>query len=53
MSSKWRVTKSKKVEGARVGDYVETGGEEYNVITDNCHDGSERMMELPHKEPTR
>ena len=42
----WTVTAEKKVEGAVVGDYMEAGGEEYNVITDNCHDASERMMDL-------
>ena len=46
MSSDWTVTAEKKVEGARVGDYVATGGEKYNVVTDNCHDASERMMEV-------
>ncbi|XP_031570007.1 uncharacterized protein LOC116304407 isoform X10 [Actinia tenebrosa] len=43
MSKKWKVEKSKKVTGARVGDYVKTGGKTYRVFTDNCNQASQRM----------
>uniref|UniRef100_A0A3P9KJ72 Uncharacterized protein n=1 Tax=Oryzias latipes TaxID=8090 RepID=A0A3P9KJ72_ORYLA len=47
MSSDWKVTQTKDIHGSeRVADYVQAGGSDYNLITDNCHHASGRMMKL-------
>uniref|UniRef100_A0A3Q1CU54 Uncharacterized protein n=1 Tax=Amphiprion ocellaris TaxID=80972 RepID=A0A3Q1CU54_AMPOC len=45
MSSAWQVQSSKDFQGTKtVADFVKTGGSNYNVLTDNCHQASNRMM---------
>ncbi|XP_059502295.1 uncharacterized protein LOC132209607 [Stegostoma tigrinum] len=44
MSDRWKVTDERAVEGRTVGDFVETGGQNYDLLTDNCHHASSRMM---------
>ncbi|KAM6995363.1 uncharacterized protein LKV04_007595 [Tautogolabrus adspersus] len=45
MSPDWRVVKTKDFQGRKtVSDFVAAGGSDYNVIFDNCHLGSRRMM---------
>ncbi|XP_048452248.1 uncharacterized protein LOC125483011 [Rhincodon typus] len=44
MSDRWTVTEERPVEGRTVGDFVEAGGQNYDVLTDNCHHASSRMM---------
>uniref|UniRef100_A0A3B3BHL6 Uncharacterized protein n=1 Tax=Oryzias melastigma TaxID=30732 RepID=A0A3B3BHL6_ORYME len=42
MSNKWRV----RGRSCRVRDFVRAGGIDYNLLWDNCHFGSGRMMDL-------
>ena len=42
----WKLTASKTIRRSRVADYVRAGGSHYNVLHDNCHDASRRMMRL-------
>ena len=43
----WKATEQEKpVSGANVGEFVKKGGKDYNVLTDNCHDASERMQDI-------
>ncbi|GCC24492.1 hypothetical protein chiPu_0002893 [Chiloscyllium punctatum] len=44
MSDRWTVREERPVHGRTVEDFVRAGGENYNVLTDNCHDASGRMM---------
>ncbi|XP_074510393.1 uncharacterized protein LOC141779450 isoform X2 [Sebastes fasciatus] len=45
MSSLWEVVRTGDFEGRKtVSDFVEDGGSEYNLLFDNCHLGSRRMM---------
>ncbi|RVE63307.1 hypothetical protein OJAV_G00164390 [Oryzias javanicus] len=47
MSNKWRVIQTKDLGGSkRVSDFVRAGGIDYNLLLDNCHFGSRRMMNL-------
>ena len=47
MSGAWKSEGSQPVNpGTRVADYVKAGGENYNLLFDNCHHGSERMMDV-------
>jgi len=47
MSGAWKSEGSQPVKpGTRVADYVKAGGENYNLLFDNCHHGSERMMDV-------
>lgn len=51
MSGAWKSEGSEQVQpGTKVADYVKAGGENYNVVNDNCHDGSERMMNVGKEE---
>ncbi|XP_076593569.1 uncharacterized protein LOC143324741 [Chaetodon auriga] len=46
MSSDWRVVKVRDFQGRKtVGDFVATGGSNYNFLFDNCHWASIRMMD--------
>uniref|UniRef100_A0A8C4SYA7 Uncharacterized protein n=1 Tax=Erpetoichthys calabaricus TaxID=27687 RepID=A0A8C4SYA7_ERPCA len=46
MSSDWKVIETKDFQGSKkVADFVEAGGSNYNIIFDNCHLGSRRMMD--------
>lgn len=46
MSSKWRTLSSRNFHGSRtVSDFVGAGGPNYNLLLDNCHLGSGRMMD--------
>lgn len=47
MSSDWRTVGSRPVSGSSVADFVRAGGKDYSTLTDNCHSGRCRMMELP------
>ncbi|KAI3360889.1 hypothetical protein L3Q82_012902 [Scortum barcoo] len=45
MSSAWEVIKTGNFQGRKtVGDFVATGGSNYNLLFDNCHWTSRRMM---------
>ena len=45
MSSNWRLDKTKNFNGRKtVSDFVRAGGSEYSWWADNCHMGSNRMM---------
>ncbi|XP_046854485.1 uncharacterized protein LOC124447557 [Xenia sp. Carnegie-2017] len=45
MSNKWKnVGSSKSGNGKNVGSFVKTGGPNYNVKGDNCHNAGDRMM---------
>jgi hypothetical protein len=44
MGKGWNGVESKKVTGAKIADYVKTGGKKYKVVTDNCHHASHRMF---------
>ncbi|KAG8010911.1 hypothetical protein GBF38_013735 [Nibea albiflora] len=45
MSSDWRVVKVGDFQGRKtVGDFVATGGSDYDLLFDNCHWASIRMM---------
>uniref|UniRef100_A0A8C4SSG8 Uncharacterized protein n=1 Tax=Erpetoichthys calabaricus TaxID=27687 RepID=A0A8C4SSG8_ERPCA len=45
MSDKWKVTETKDFQGSKnISDFVNTGGPKYNVILNNCHSASHRMM---------
>jgi len=49
MKGKWSVTKgrgSKSVSGVNVAKFVKAGGKKYNLVTDNCQDGADRMYQL-------
>ena len=47
MSGAWKSAGSQSAQpGTRVADYVKAGGSKYNLLFDNCHDGSRRMMNL-------
>ncbi|KAF6737616.1 hypothetical protein FQA47_012510 [Oryzias melastigma] len=47
MSNKWRVIQTKNFNGSkRLSDFVRAGGIDYNLLWDNCHFGSGRMMDL-------
>lgn len=51
MSGAWKSEGSEQVQpGTKVADYVKAGGENYNVVNDNCHDGSDRMMNVGKEE---
>lgn len=46
MSGAWKSGGSQPTQsGTRVADYVKAGGESYNTLFNNCHDGSKRMMD--------
>lgn len=46
ISDKWEVIGSKDFGGTKtVSDFVKAGGTDYNVLFDNCHYGSKRMMD--------
>ncbi|CAJ1061335.1 uncharacterized protein LOC127362983 [Xyrichtys novacula] len=46
MSSDWRVVQTAEFNGRKtVADFVATGGSEYSLLFDNCHMGSNRMMD--------
>lgn len=47
MTNKWTKTQSKPVYFSKVSDYVAAGGVQYRLLTDNCQDAAQRMMELP------
>ncbi|TDH11230.1 hypothetical protein EPR50_G00058680 [Perca flavescens] len=45
MSSNWKVVKTGNFQGRKtVGDFVATGGSNYDFLFDNCHWASIRMM---------
>ncbi|XP_037830418.1 uncharacterized protein LOC119616837 [Kryptolebias marmoratus] len=45
MSSAWKTIRTKDFGGTRtVSDFVSAGGPNYNLVLDNCHLGSRRMM---------
>ncbi|XP_078108140.1 uncharacterized protein LOC144519111 [Sander vitreus] len=45
MGSNWTVVETKDFQGTKtVGDFVQDGGSEYDLIFDNCHLASRRMM---------
>ncbi|CAK6978122.1 hypothetical protein L3Q82_012899 [Scomber scombrus] len=45
MSPDWRLDKTKNFHGRKtVSDFVRVGGSEYSFWVDNCHMGSNRMM---------
>uniref|UniRef100_A0A3B4GFZ3 Uncharacterized protein n=1 Tax=Pundamilia nyererei TaxID=303518 RepID=A0A3B4GFZ3_9CICH len=45
MSSAWRPVSSREFQGSKtVSDFVSAGGPNYNLVSDNCHLGSRRMM---------
>ncbi|KAI3360887.1 hypothetical protein L3Q82_012900 [Scortum barcoo] len=45
MSSAWEVIETKNFGGTKtVGDFVATGGSNYDLLFDNCHWASRRMM---------
>ena len=46
MSDKWVVTERKSIDNAILADFVKVGGKHYNLVMDNCHDASERMMDM-------
>ena len=47
MSNRWKTSgEGKSVNGKNVGDFVKTGGKNYNFITNNCHHASSRMDNL-------
>lgn len=47
MSGAWESGGSQSVKpGTRVADYVKAGGQNYNLLFDNCHDASSRMMDV-------
>ena len=47
MSGAWKSGGSQPVKpGTRVADYVKAGGENYSLLSDNCHHGSKRMMDV-------
>ena len=47
MTAKWtRKGSPIQVTGVKVTDLVKAGGQEYNLITDNCYNGQDRMMKL-------
>ncbi|XP_068760223.1 uncharacterized protein [Montipora capricornis] len=47
MSGDWKSGGSQPAQsGTKVADYVKAGGENYNLLFDNCHDGSKRMMDV-------
>jgi len=47
MSGDWKSGGSQSVKpGTRVADFVKAGGESYSLLSDNCHHGSKRMMDL-------
>lgn len=47
MSGAWESGGSQSVQpGTRVADYVKAGGQNYNLLSDNCHDASSRMMDV-------
>ncbi|KAK1173003.1 hypothetical protein AOXY_G5724 [Acipenser oxyrinchus oxyrinchus] len=50
MSSDWKIIETKDFRGTKtIGDFVKAGGTDYNVIFDNCHFGSRRMMDQKKK----
>ena len=47
MSRAWESAGAQPAEpGTRVADYVKAGGSKYNMAFDNCHHGSQRMMDV-------
>ncbi|XP_034029597.1 uncharacterized protein LOC117513546 [Thalassophryne amazonica] len=45
MGPLWKVVQRKNFAGRKiVGDFVQAGGSNYNVLFDNCHQGANRMM---------
>ncbi|XP_041843292.1 uncharacterized protein LOC121641292 [Melanotaenia boesemani] len=45
MSSAWEPISTRDFQGTKtVSDFVKAGGPNYNVLLDNCHLGSRRMM---------
>ena len=47
MSNAWSKSKEEKnVNGKSVGDFVKTGGKDYNLFTNNCNHASDRMDNL-------
>lgn len=47
MSSAWEVVESKDLQGTHtVSDFVEVGGPNYRLFSDNCHDACDRMMDV-------
>ena len=47
MGGKWSRMESKSIRTSTVGDFVKAGGIKYNILFDNCHNASSRMMKLP------
>lgn len=41
----WSTGEAKVITRSTVGDFVMAGGENYNVLTDNCHHAAKRMMQ--------
>ena len=47
MSNKWTYGKNKNVVGGvNIGEYVKTGGSNYNLLTNNCHHASCRTYKI-------
>ena len=47
MSGAWTSAGAQSMQpGTRVADYVKAGGSNYNLAFDNCHHGSQRMMDV-------
>lgn len=52
MSGDWKSGGSQPAQtGTKVADYVKAGGENYNLLFDNCHDASKRMMDVGNENP--
>lgn len=47
MTDDWIRTGSKTVTSSTLGDFVRAGGRTYNLVTDNGHHATSRMMALP------
>uniref|UniRef100_A0A671QWK2 Uncharacterized protein n=1 Tax=Sinocyclocheilus anshuiensis TaxID=1608454 RepID=A0A671QWK2_9TELE len=45
MSNNWKLKEQKDFGGSKtVSDFVKTGGAEYKLLFDNCHNAANRMM---------
>ena len=44
MSDKWTRHETQSAGGKNVGSFVETGGSNFNLLSDNCHQSAKRMM---------
>ncbi|CAL8248818.1 unnamed protein product [Lota lota] len=46
MSPSWKALETKDFRGTKtVADFVRAGGSDYSLLSDNCHDGADRMMD--------